>query len=452
MDKNSKTIAAAMQNGAPQTTQVGAYNTYIGARYVPVFATPTQWNPNTAYEPLTIVTNEGNSYTSKQFVPAGIAITNDTYWELTGNFNSQVEAYRQEVQRVADDLEVFEASVEADIMELKNNLKPTAIIIGDSYCTSYEKDGSAVTPWSTQIQSFSPGWTWLGTFASNGAGFGTASPNNYTTLANNAVSALTTEQRAKVNYILISGGSNDINSGDVAIDTGINAVDSVLRENFPNAEIHFFQANFIGTTNLSSLVSNVYGYYTNKMPTKGWKVHQNIWKCLNCAYWMASDKTHPNNQGQSKLARSIISTLNGTTTQQYKENVVNFTGVITGSSYLVDDGIVINTTQRTLTQNITYGYTDVEVGEVTEPYIFWHNNYHFELPVFVTVNEKWQPLTLQCHLEKTITGVNSSGTGQFTCKLYARLPDTINETGETVSVNTTATRFLPYYAFIPYLR
>ena len=29
---------------------------YIGARYVPIFANPTEWNPNQAYEPLTIVT------------------------------------------------------------------------------------------------------------------------------------------------------------------------------------------------------------------------------------------------------------------------------------------------------------------------------------------------------------------------------------------------------------
>lgn len=101
MDKDSKILAQSLNNGAPITTQVGAYNTYVGARYVPKFATPAQWNPNTAYEPLTIVINQGNSYTSAQFVPPGVPLQDEgPYWFITGNFNSQVEAYRQEVENL----------------------------------------------------------------------------------------------------------------------------------------------------------------------------------------------------------------------------------------------------------------------------------------------------------------------------------------------------------------
>lgn len=69
---------------------------YIGSRYVPLFADPAEWSSAKTYEPLTIVLHEGNSYTSKQFVPKGIQITNEAYWALTGNFNGQVEAYRRE--------------------------------------------------------------------------------------------------------------------------------------------------------------------------------------------------------------------------------------------------------------------------------------------------------------------------------------------------------------------
>lgn len=71
---------------------------YIGARYVPLFAEPLQWDSTKTYEPLTIVYNEGNSYTSKQFVPAGIPINNESYWALTGNYNAQIEQYRTEVK------------------------------------------------------------------------------------------------------------------------------------------------------------------------------------------------------------------------------------------------------------------------------------------------------------------------------------------------------------------
>lgn len=71
---------------------------YIGARYVPVFANPLEWSDTREYEPLTIVTYQGNSYTSMQYVPTGIEITNTSFWALTGNYNAQIEAYRQEVQ------------------------------------------------------------------------------------------------------------------------------------------------------------------------------------------------------------------------------------------------------------------------------------------------------------------------------------------------------------------
>lgn len=75
-----------------------AVSQYIGARYVPLLADPLQWDPTKTYEPLTIVYNEGNSYTSRQYVPAGIQINNEAYWALTGNYNAQIEQYRAEVK------------------------------------------------------------------------------------------------------------------------------------------------------------------------------------------------------------------------------------------------------------------------------------------------------------------------------------------------------------------
>lgn len=77
------------------STQQGSYNTYIGARYVPIFS--GQWDNTKSYEPLVIVEYQGNSYTSKTYVPVGADINNTDFWALTGNYNAQVEAYRQEV-------------------------------------------------------------------------------------------------------------------------------------------------------------------------------------------------------------------------------------------------------------------------------------------------------------------------------------------------------------------
>ena len=74
---------------------------YVGARYVPIFGrkneSSIEWDNTKPYEPLTIVLHEGNSFTSRQYVPTGIDINNGDYWAETGNFNAQVEQYRQEV-------------------------------------------------------------------------------------------------------------------------------------------------------------------------------------------------------------------------------------------------------------------------------------------------------------------------------------------------------------------
>lgn len=71
---------------------------YIGSRYVPIFADPEEWNNTRTYEALTIVSHEGNSYTSKQYVPTGKDISDSDFWVQTGNYNAQVENYRLETQ------------------------------------------------------------------------------------------------------------------------------------------------------------------------------------------------------------------------------------------------------------------------------------------------------------------------------------------------------------------
>lgn len=104
---------------------------YIGARYVPVMANPIEWSDTRGYEPLTIVTHGGNSYTSMQTVPPGIDISNTNFWALTGNYNAQIEQYRQETEEVRGQLSDLETkigeneneilAVSGDLTELKEN-------------------------------------------------------------------------------------------------------------------------------------------------------------------------------------------------------------------------------------------------------------------------------------------------------------------------------------------
>lgn len=85
-------------------------NVYIGHRYVPLLI--GEWDKSIGYEGLSIVTYKGASYTSKKRVPVGIEIDNEEFWVLTGNYNAQIEYYREDVNRYRD--EVYDFKEEAD--------------------------------------------------------------------------------------------------------------------------------------------------------------------------------------------------------------------------------------------------------------------------------------------------------------------------------------------------
>lgn len=108
---------------------------YVGARYVPKFAEPIDWDTERGYESLTIVTYKGESYTSKCPVPPGIDIKNTRYWALTGAYNAQVEEYKnqvkdlsQQVTGFASDNKEFRDKItqyDKDNAEMKNSVAST---------------------------------------------------------------------------------------------------------------------------------------------------------------------------------------------------------------------------------------------------------------------------------------------------------------------------------------
>lgn len=108
---------------------------YVGARYVPKFADPIEWDTERGYESLTIVTYKGESYTSKCPVPPGIDIKNERYWALTGAYNAQVEEYKNQVKDLsaqvtgfASDNKEFREKItqyDKDNAEMKNTVAST---------------------------------------------------------------------------------------------------------------------------------------------------------------------------------------------------------------------------------------------------------------------------------------------------------------------------------------
>lgn len=131
---------------------------YIGARYVPTFANPIQWNSNVAYEALTIVTHMGNSYTSRKPVPAGTPITDSDYWANTGIFNAQVEHLIDEI----DDINTQIGNMSRDIDDISHALSgenlggKKILVFGDSLSDTNISLSWAHPNWVSQLISDLP--------------------------------------------------------------------------------------------------------------------------------------------------------------------------------------------------------------------------------------------------------------------------------------------------------
>ena len=59
-----------------------------------------EWDESKEYDRLSVVLYEGNSYTSVKSVPVGIDILNEEFWVVTGNYDAQIEYYRQDVRNL----------------------------------------------------------------------------------------------------------------------------------------------------------------------------------------------------------------------------------------------------------------------------------------------------------------------------------------------------------------
>ena len=97
----------------PPPDYKGGTSMYIGARYVPIFANPVEWDNEREYEPLTIVVYNGDMYTSKCYVPKGAALPeypeNQTkYWVRTADYNYQFADLKKTVNDLSRLVEQFQ--------------------------------------------------------------------------------------------------------------------------------------------------------------------------------------------------------------------------------------------------------------------------------------------------------------------------------------------------------
>lgn len=287
---------------------------YIGARYVPKFYEnslgTSEWAGGVIYAPLTIVTYNGNSYTSKKLVPANIGdpSSNPTYWAATGLYNAQVEALRQ-------DVETYKADVDAMQDSVMDAFTGHILFIGDSYITT-------LSPSYADIIGQAFGKTRDVSYfvnAQGGTGFAAYAVephNNFTSLLNDAV----VDDDDKISAIIVQGGSNDIYTANIdAIETNIATFCAAARTRFKNARIFigmcdgWIDAGFDGNRR-----NILYRYYQKGAANNGaffLGATGNGLK-IDRTNLLQSDLKHPSAAGMRDIAtRSILGiTGNGMTT------------------------------------------------------------------------------------------------------------------------------------------
>lgn len=217
---------------------------YVGARYVPKVM--GEWNKALQYEALSIVTYKGNSFTSKVPVPANIDIGNTDYWVNTGNYNAQVEAYRQETAQLKNDLsnEIINRKndLNNEIINRKNDTKDNILWIGDSYSQNYNHK----LPNGVRDMLNAKNWY---EYSKGGAGFaGAWAGASFNDLIEMAKKEMSASQKEMIKYVYIVGGANDSSFSWTEIKPKVISTVQNARNSFPNAQVCFIFASCAFTT------------------------------------------------------------------------------------------------------------------------------------------------------------------------------------------------------------
>lgn len=388
----------AARAGASPDAPAPGVRQYVGARYVPVFADPLEWSDQREYEPLTIVTYQGNSYTSMQSVPVGVDINNTAYWTQTGNYNAQIEAYRQEVlaydgritananaiaaetqareSGVAEAMANIAAETQARIngdnelalridslskqTPVQNENGRNAVFIGDSFMAPTTSYPQKLAYFTAQLM----GWT-MYNYAYGGSGWvdeAGAAMNFYHQIQNAAQQI--TIPVADVDYIVIGGGFNDWNDPTpLTYNQLYSAAIQTIKEaraQFPNAQIIAIPMMF-RNYGVDTHMHDLYSAIVAGIAASGVAV-----KVIKDAYmWQLGfknvDGVHPTVDLYKIMAQYVASKVMGgdvRTTRLYSQTLSGG-GISTTLNFIIEGGMVtacldaVNLPELTAGQQVT---------------------------------------------------------------------------------------------------
>lgn len=277
-----------------------AVTQYIGARYVPKFYENSEgtaaWRSGVAYEPLTIVTYNGNSYTSKKPVPAEIGdpSSNPSYWVATGIYNEQISALTSRVEELSDEIEAVDSRIDA----INDN---EIVIIGDSWFDPVE-GGAVLAP--LVAGRLNVPMARIHNFAEGATGFiRDSGKDNFVTQTRMAV-ADTSINKNKVTHVICYGGVNDNGVSASVSDyvTAINTINSLVKANFPNSKLYvFFMQAIKNGPYLKDVIKAVINGTDANVINASWPISLNLY----------ADNLHPTTEGYHEVARFIAANILG---------------------------------------------------------------------------------------------------------------------------------------------
>ena len=383
-----------------------ANNIYVGNRYVPVFANPVEWDNLREYEPLTIVTYNGTAYTSRQTVPVGTALSNTDYWVVTGNYNAQVEQYRQEVVGVQNGLTAEVTNrTHADYMLDGGDL----LCIGDSYLKGSNHTGTNFKSWGDWLAEYM-GKT-LNTsyfkYYHGGCGFvTTVDSKNFLALLNDAYNDITTP--ANVGTIVVMGGVNDIDSNNIAsaIVTFVNTAKTL----FPNAKVYYAHG--------STFIDSPLGYILNEIKQYGNNYSSGIY-LGNVSKYMSgyklydSDEQHPSADGQKLLGRVMYGAINGSGLPAVTRNSLQLGSGTYYYNYIADDMYCLGSYNKTDYNGLTVSSFSADGTHLAYTHTLDTTNLYFD---------KTDNNYFQCTTTGVIRVTNASSNQQyFECGINIKL-------------------------------
>lgn len=417
---------------------------YIGARYVPKLV--GEWQADTFYEALSIVTSNNVSYTSKKPVPptVGIPAENPEYWVATGNYSAQMQQIIEEVNglsgdvsNLSDDLGTLSGTVTTlsgtvdgigdNVTTLSGKVETLedevdtlltdgiTVLVMDSYGTTYANpsgENRTVFDFVKESQYYNEN-NFIGK-AFSGDGLISSGGTGKNFIEEMDLWLTSFADKDKIKEFHIASGRNDIAYSAANIFTAMGDMVSMLKTHCPKSKVYF---EFIAISDMNSQIGvpsdlvHVFDTYTRANEC-GATFIGGCEAILHYGRYVALDGIHPTIAGKKALGRYLADAMHNKTVSvntawervtfdstEHKDSRVTY-GANSFTPYaMINENRLVFRFNSIAALNISGGWT---LSEGIESYINLGAIYNNENNPFCGITE-----TMEVPANLTLYGVNT---------------------------------------------